>query len=240
MERVAFLIEETRARLGAMLNPEAVELRRRAGFRPRSSLAGALSSGEGEAPLLYAGGGTTELRLDLLFDVELGGSTVVTGNVRELTGPLWALAENAATAGGAARPATVRFVWGKTWNIRGVVTAVSERLERFDGTGAPRRSWLRMVLVRVPEERAETAGARSPRPESSEIRDVPADQLQSHALVGGGGGLRGERLDELAQRYYGDPSYWRLLAGFNAVDDPLDLGGQDVLQVPPGSAWRGE
>ena len=72
MERVAFLIERSGARIACMLNPESVVQRRWAGIRPMRSGGGFLTSvGLSDDPLLYTGGGTTELRLDLLFDVSL-------------------------------------------------------------------------------------------------------------------------------------------------------------------------
>ncbi len=49
----------------------------------------------------------------------------------------------------------------------------------------------------------------------------------------------GERLDDLAARYYGDPRLWRLLAAVNNVDDPLRIPPGLVLRIPPRSAIRG-
>src|SRR5512138_885882 len=129
MERVAFLIESTGERLGCLLNPESLVMRRLAGVRPRRSLSGQLSGTHmAEDELLYTGGGLTELRLDLLFDVTLAGSSFETDDVRDLTRPLWELAENSAGDDGFGRPPLVRFVLGKSWNVPCVVAAVAERL----------------------------------------------------------------------------------------------------------------
>jgi hypothetical protein len=245
MDRVGFLIEATGERLPCLLNPESIEITRKAGLRPRRSIGGALTGrGLTEDPLLYTGGGVTELKLDLLFDVELAGGTIETENVRHLTERLWALAENARSEEGNGRAALVRFVWGKAWNIPGVVAALSERLECFTPQGAPRRSWLRMRFVRVnpPDETEEgpTPG-QSPEEllEALEGKEIPPDQLRVHELVGGSSGeegeppATGERLDDLAQRTYGDPSLWRLLAAFNGLDDPLHIPPGHLLRVPP-------
>jgi hypothetical protein len=152
MERVAFLIEETNERLGCLLNPENLVVRRFAGVQTRRSLTGQLTgAGLTDDPLLFTGGGLTELQLDLLFDISLAGSSVRTDDVRDLTRPLWNLAENAASPTNYARLPVVRFIWGKSWNIPGVVIAVAERLEQFSSTGVPNRSWLRMRFVRVGE-----------------------------------------------------------------------------------------
>lgn len=150
MERVAFLIEETNERLRCLLNPETLVLRRTAGVRPRQSATGQVTgTGLADDPLLYTGGGRTELDLDLLFDVTLPGSSVTSADVRDLTAPLWRLAENNQATAGYGRPPLVRLIWGKSWNIPGIVVAVAERLEFFTPSGVPQRSWLRLRLLRM-------------------------------------------------------------------------------------------
>ncbi|MSP13081.1 MAG: hypothetical protein EXR62_09000 [Chloroflexi bacterium] len=152
MERVAFLIEKTGERLGCLLNPASLVLRRTAGIRSRRSIAGDLTgAGLADDPLLYTGGGRTELELELLFDVNVAGSSITTEDVRDLTRPLWQMAENQGDDGAYGRPPLIRFVWGKSWNIPAVVTAVAERLEQFTPAGVPQRSWLRLLLWRVAE-----------------------------------------------------------------------------------------
>jgi hypothetical protein len=150
MERVTFLIEDTGQRLSCMLNPNQLIMRRVAGLQPRMSLGGVLSGqGLADRPFLYTGAGTTWLELSLLFDVSLAGSTIRSQNVCDLTGPLWALAENAHQAqSNADMPPLVRMLWGKHFDFPGLVTAVAERLEYFTSEGIPRRSWLRMRMHR--------------------------------------------------------------------------------------------
>jgi hypothetical protein len=242
MERVGFLLE-TGERLGCLLNPESIEVRRRAGVRPRRSIGGALTGrGLNEDPLLYTGGGSTELKLDLLFDVTLTGSSIQTEDVRDLTRPLWRLAENAVGEDGYGRLPIVRFVWGKSWNIPGIVAAIAERLEYFTPEGAPQRSWLRMRLLRLEEPVAARGrpGQQLPQPYefSPTQTEVPPEEVRVHQITGGTSGIPGdtrgvgERLDEIAQRTYGDPGYWRLLAAFNNIDDPLHIPPGQLLQIP--------
>lgn len=194
MERVAFLIEATNQRLGCLLNPESLTLRRQAGIVPRRSATGQLTgAGLADDPLLFTGGGRTELELDLLFDVALAGSSIASEDVRDLTGPLWRLAENSAGDDPAGRnsPPRVRFIWGKAWNIPGVVVAVAERLEHFTAAGVPRRSWLRLRLLRSEE----TVAARGASPRSMPVIPAPdalpvaSDSLRVHARLGGPAGL---------------------------------------------------
>ncbi len=239
MERVAFLLEHTGERLSCLLNPESIVLRRQAGVRPRRSVSGILTGGGlADDQLLYTGGGKTELELDLLFDVSLAGSSMVTEDVRELTAPLWRLSENTVGENGYRRPPLARFVWGKAWNIPGIVVAVAEKLEYFTAQGIPRRSWLRMRFLRA-EERASTSSSAASR--SPSLESIPLDQnlIQRYRVSGGGSGesevrlSSAERLDEIADRYYGDPSLWRLLADFNGIDDPTHIPDGLSLKVLP-------
>lgn len=246
MERVAFLLEETNERLGCLLNPDSIVIQRVAGVIPRRS-AGGLFTGAGlqDDPLLYTGGGRTEMELSLLFDVSLTGSSIETIDVRDLTGPLWKLAENARGVSGYRRPPLVRFVWGKSWNIPGIVTAVAERLEQFTSDGTPRRSWLRLRLWRVSESAKESEGrvpvqTFSPTDLHVSPASVPADQVRTHIIS------QGERLDEIAARYYPEQpasevsALWRMLASFNDLQDPFHLPAGSLLRIPPLSALRGE
>jgi hypothetical protein len=248
MERVAFLLEETGQRLSALLNPESVVVRRAAGVRARRSAGGRLTgNGLADDPLLFTGGGRTELELDLLFDTELGGSTVETVDVQNLTRPLWELAENVAGPDGAARLRTVRLVWGKAWNVQGIVTAVAERFERFDPTGSPQRSWLRLRLLRTGARIAPQATVAQPAADFAAPLpdDVPEDQVIIHQVLGGPTGSetegevpQGERLDSIAAQYYGEPSLWRVLAAFNGIADPTRLPPPQTIRIPPLATLR--
>jgi hypothetical protein len=259
MERVAFLIERTGERLGCMLNPDSVVMRRLAGVRARQSTSGPLTGAQlKDDPLLYTGGGRSELILDLLFDVSLAGSSISTEDVRDLTRPLAELAEGVAGEDGYTQPPVVRFVWGKHWNILGVIAAVAERLEYFTPEGAPQRSWLRMRLVRVTEssEASTDSASQAPIPELPEDLEIPPEQLGVHEVVGGGpSGITEEevetegpeeepessteRLDEIAQRLYGDCRFWRLIAKFNEIDNPLEVEVGRLLRIPPRSLMGG-
>jgi hypothetical protein len=246
MERIAFLVESTGVRLGCLLNPETLVVRRTAGVTQRHSQGRPVTGARlRDDPLLYTGGGTTELTLDLLFDVNLSGSSITTQDVRDLTRPLWELAENVPQDDGYGRPPLVRFVWGKSWNIPGVVTAVAERLEFFSPEGAPRRSWLRMRMIRVDDSAARRpaaglapAGA-APGARASTLppdAQIPPERVHLRELTSAGpeqgDGKAPPRLDEVAHQEYGDPSLWRLIAEFNDMDDPMKPPEGKVLAVP--------
>jgi len=249
VERVTFLIEETGQRIGCLLNPDSVVVRRRAGIQERRSVAGLVTgTGLADDPLLFTGGGRTDLELDLLFDTLLDGSAEASTDVQQLTRPLWELAENVTGPDGFGRMRTVRLVWGKSWNVQGVVTAIAERFERFDQGGVPQRSWMRMCLTRVGASAATTATVTQPAGGFASVtvsEDVPEDQVVLHEVVGGPDGrdatgavVPGERLDEIALRYYGEPSLWRVIAAYNGISDPTRIPPPQTLRIPPLSALR--
>lgn len=248
MERVAFLVEETGERIDCLLNPETFEVSRLAGVRPRGTVRGQLiGAGLADDPLQFTGGGRTEIRLDLLFDVAFVESKIVPSDVRTLTRRLWLLAENTAEERGAVRPPLVRLVWGKTWNVPGVVTSVAERFDCFDGDGSPRRSWLRMKLVRVAETAADAQAsfeeelARTNASAAAGVTPGQPNSTTGSALrtVGDGSGDAGNtgvRFDLLANDGLGSPFRWRLLARHNGIANPWAVEPGTVLAVPPANA----
>jgi hypothetical protein len=199
-----------------------------------------------DEPLLFTGAGTTEILLELLFDVSLLGSSVQSEDVRDLTQPLWRLAENSVEEGGFGRPPQVRLVWGKRLNEATVVASLAERLEHFSRTGAPRRSWMRMRLVRVEESLSElreapplAAGLTA----AQVTEQLPPESFEAHEVVGAGAApgqpsVAGQRLDEIAHQHYGDSSLWRLVAGLNGIGDPLRVVAGTVLRLPSVAALR--
>lgn len=234
MEKVVLLVEHSGEHLRCLLNPEQLEIQRSAGVVSRRSHSGTITGiGLSDDPVLYRGGGSTELTLDLLFDVALtaqGPDTGSVDDVRKLTRPLWDLAENQAEQSGYGRPPTMRLLWGAVWNVRGLVTAVSERLEQFDSQGRARRSWLRLRLRRLDaSRRAESTEPSEPPVDMDEARQRLANTPSTtHHPVGGD---RGERLDQIAADHLGHPGLWALVAERNGVDDPMKSAGRP-LQVP--------
>jgi len=271
MERVSFLLEDSGERVPCMLNPDSVVLRRRAGVRPAASHSGWLTrGGTADDPMLQTGGGRTELDLELLFDVTLLPPVVPTGqpsaaptlgptpgeslpqptppverDVRTMTRRLWDLTENRTGDDGLGRTPVVRFVWGKSWNVAGLVVALAERLEYFTAGGTPQRSWLRLRMVRTADPEPPPTGPDGLPLEASTV-DVspPFDdeaEPQVYEVVGGGpaGGeegepSRGERLDVIAARMYGGRWWlWRVIAEANDLPEPPWVPPGTVLRIPP-------
>jgi Contractile injection system tube protein len=238
MERVAFLVDETGERVDCLLNPETVEVTRLAGVRGRSAGAGQLvGTGLADDPLLFTGGGRTELVLDLLFDVDLVEEPTRPEDVRLLTRRLWLLAENSAEEHGSLRPPLVRLVWGKTWNVPGVIVAIAERYDAFALGGSPHRSWLRLKLVRVAESADEAqAGFEEDLAAASTPKAAPGGAVLATGDGDAQPGYSGVRFDLLAADALGSPLRWRLLAEHNRLANPLDVAPGTALAVPPAGA----
>lgn len=236
MERAAFLIEGSGERIPCLLNPASVVLRRIAGVRPRFSTGGPLTgAGLSDSPLLFTGGGTTELTMDLLFDVSLTRAEPRPENVRLLTEPLWKLTENEPKPGEYGRPPAVRFVWGKAWNIPGVVVGVAERLEYFTQAGVPRRSWLRLRMLRTAGEEPAQALAPSAFDQTEPWADWPEvdeSEVRRYDLIGDGEGAA-ERPDAIAAANGFAPEDWPIIMDFSGVDDPTELEAGQTLRIPP-------
>lgn len=239
MERVAFLVEHSGAHISCLLNPEAVVVRRTAGLEERRSAGGRLTgAGLSDDPLVLTGGGRTELQLDLLFDVDLvTAPTARPADVRELTRPLWDLAENADDDGSGPRPgAAVRFVWGRAWNVPGVVAAVAERFDRFDAGGAPQRSWLRLSFLRT-QQTSDPVPDVTAAPQVLPAVDLAGTPVRSLLPVTDGSGgpealeLPLGELGQLSEDAFGTPFLWKELLAYNQVDDPSLAVGR--LDVPP-------
>lgn len=237
MERVSFILEGSERRISALLNPESLEVRRWSGVRRRQLDGQDLSRPmAADDEVVLTSGGRTELTMQLLFDVGVSGSSgPPVSDVRQLTGPFRALAENIQRQGDRMVAPRVRFVWGKAWNVPGFVLEVAERFERFQPAGQPTRSWLTLRLRRALDEHelapahAASAAALDP---ALEFSGTPEDDAAPVHLVRGTEDGAAERLDLIAARHYGNPAYWRHIAEANDLEDPQETSPGDTLILP--------
>ena len=244
MEHVILYDEHAGTRIDALLNPETLTWRRRAGLRERRlDELPIADAGATDDALIHTGGGRTEIDLELLFDTRLlpeAGRPDASKDVRRLTGRLWALAEGRPPDAQGPWPRPLALVWGE-WSVPVVVTGVAERFEEFTAAGAPRRSWMTLALrrVSVADGRGESpAGpAAIGKAVDERLADVAADKLVAigadggEALPGVPGGWP-PRLDLLAALALGDPREWRLLAEINGLEDPLAPAPGGALLAP--------
>ncbi len=244
MERVAFILPGG-TQLSCMLNPSSILMRRRSGLVSRSAAGESISglNNQAESGMLHTGGGTTELILELLFDLAIAGNSGQVTDVRQWTIPLWRLTEAAAGPTGERRLPVIRLIWGKSWNVPGVIAEIAERLELFDKSGAPRRSLITMRLLRTNEEDDTVPDA--PLMSPSELAAVNrissatrGTQKEPDTWASAPEAPRGMRADLAARAHYGTESMWRLIAGPNGLSDPLANEGGRPLRVLPRSVLQ--
>ena len=156
-------------------------------------------------------------------------------DVRDLTRPLWALAEPFDQTGSGADAPLVRFIWGRAWNMPAVITAAAERLEIFGPGGTPRRSWLTLRLRRVADHIApDTPFLSSSWTDSlpnllSSPLDSGANYVQAIADIDGN---IVTPLYQLASEHLGTPEAWPLIAAASGIEDPLHIASGTVLTIP--------
>lgn len=203
---------------------------------PEVALADDAVAGGDEAADAPAGSDETELPPIFPPSPESPG---LVSDVRELTQPLWALAETGEPVDGALVQPRIRFIWGKSWNVPGVILAVAERLECFDIDGVPRRSWLSMRIRRV-EDDPEGASAAPPISAAT-----PQFQLDRSSVSGqdisvervpipvGPSGMPQEPAYETSNRQLGSPAYHLDICDFSGIDNPHRVEEGQCYIVPP-------
>jgi len=139
-------------------------------------------------------------------------------------------------------------MWGKPWNVLGVVSAVAERLEQFDASGAAGRSWLRLKMIRVPESVAPPPSPAPPlavtapgaAPAVTTATPAGFTEEQVYEVLGGGtrpgeeGQPTGELLSTIVARFHpGRPDLYKAVAALNGLDDARWVEPGRLLTIPP-------
>lgn len=114
-------------------------------------------------------------------------------------------------------PHVVEFVWGGQIRFRGVVVSYTEKFTMFDAEGHIERA---RVTLQLKSFAAADAQYR-------ELNQHSPDRTKTHVV------RAGDRLDLLAQQYYGDPGYWPTIARANGITRPRVLTPGMLLTVPP-------
>jgi nucleoid-associated protein YgaU len=109
----------------------------------------------------------------------------------------------------------LRFQWGEMQYFKCFISSYDITYEMFSKSGAPLRAKVNLTL----EEALSTVPGQNP-------------------TSGGEGGERsyvtrsGDSLHSIAYHHYHNPKYWRGLAAFNGIDDPLRLPTGAVVNLP--------
>jgi hypothetical protein len=163
----------------------------------------------------YSQTNPARIRMEILFDAfpELFGD--VTGDVQKLIN--WTK-PSAHDASGVDRPPLLKFRWGASQAVLGMefyLESVEAKYTLFRADGTPIRATCSIALVEA------TNPAKRQNPTSGGRTGV-----ETHILI------EGETLHSVAWTRFGNPSYWRALAEFNGIDDPLRVAPGTRLLIP--------
>jgi len=164
--------------------------------------------------LVFGGGGSRQLTLELFFDVTEPINDVPIADVRTLTNAIVALTRIESKQG---RPPVCEISWGTApvnsdFPFSGVVTNLTQRFTLFRNTGEPVRANLTVIL--------------------SEFLDPEQDQRQTDPELTTRVVRRGDTVTSIAASVYGDASLWRVIAEANNLDDPRRPKIGRTLTIP--------
>jgi hypothetical protein len=115
------------------------------------------------------------------------------------------------------RPPYVEFHWGKLKSFKAVITKADITFDFFSSEGVPLRARVGLTLQQF-------------QPDDAFLRQNPTSGTprphRMHRIQ------RGETLDRISARYYGDATRWRMLATANNIEDPLAIRPGSLLTIP--------
>jgi hypothetical protein len=209
----AYLEPETGARIECMFNPATF------GFTTANRWEADPIPGKAAPAMRFAGSDGGSFNLSLVFDTTATGTAVT-----QHTNKLLKLMQIDTSLPGYdrernnGRPPWVRFGWGTHLStFKAVITNLEVTFTYFSDQGVPLRANVELSLEQY--EPDDTWGAQNP------TSGTPTPDRSHQVQVG-------DTLDRLAARYYGDSTKWRVIAGANAIADPLALVPGSVLAIP--------
>lgn len=205
--------------VSVMFNPNAYTIVKPVEWNKPQTRTGAAGKQAAEralnAPtLVFGGGGSRILTLELLFDVTEKVDGVAISDVRKQTDAIVALTRIEPKKG---QPPVCEVSWGKApassdFPFFGVVTNLTQRFTLFRNTGEPVRANLTVVMT--------------------EALDVPKDKKKTDPELTTRQVRRSDTLISIAADVYGDPALWRVIAEANNLDDPRRLNIGQTLSIP--------
>jgi hypothetical protein len=174
--------------------------------------------GRGVPTLEFKGATPGTMGFDLVFDTTSDG-TPVTNYTNKLLAQMEIDPDlpgsNEATNNG--RPPMVVFHWGQLTSFPAVIKSANVTFDYFSSSGVPLRARVKLDLTQFTASKAFTKqNPTSGTPEPHRVHRVQ----------------RGETLDRISARYYGDSTRWRLLAEANGIEDPLGIRPGSLISVP--------
>jgi hypothetical protein len=194
-----------------MFNPEELTFSKSVDWQAKTGTAGH------NAPSMeFKEGGSASMSLDLIFDTTDTGSPV-TGYTNTLL-ELMEVNDNLPSSDAPVkRPPWVKFHWADFHSFKAYVQSASITFTYFSSSGLPLRAKANLSLQQLEDD--PTWLAQNPTSGTPDPHRIHVFQV-------------GDSLDQLASRYYNDPTRWRVLAEVNDVDDPLRISPGTRLAVP--------
>jgi hypothetical protein len=204
-----------------LFNPNTYTVTKPVTWSPPRTASGApeMTNATTNAPmLLFGGGGSRVLSLELFFDVtEMAGAATPVNDVRVLTNKITALTLIDQDTRPAPQPPTCEVTWGtqpkgSDFPFVGVVSNLVQRFTLFRNTGEPVRATLTVTFTEFLDPVVDLRGT--------------DPELTTRVVK------RGDTLSGIAGEVYRDPTRWRVIAEANGLDDPRSLRIGATLGIP--------
>ncbi|MCA9873929.1 MAG: LysM peptidoglycan-binding domain-containing protein [Ardenticatenaceae bacterium] len=172
------------------------------------------ATGSNTTPMEFSKSSGQTLQLALVFDTyETGEDVTITTN------KLWKLMEPKAAQSSDKKPEPpeVAFKWG-VFQFEAVITQMTQKFTMFKHDGTPVRAQVNVTFTQY--KNANNYPSQNPTSGGAE------DVRQVWSVV------RGDRLDLIAARVYGDATKWRLIAQYNGILKPMNLRPGQQLVIP--------
>jgi len=219
--------EDTKAVITCLFNPTEYTVAKTNSWEAKKVV------GKNVPPLVFTGGGSSTMSMQLFFDVNewqydsAGGGAPTQpqrDGVREYIAELWKLVlidegkKNASTK--RSRPPLCTFQWGQNWWFKAAITSLTVRYTLFREDGVPVRATADVTFQEAEDDTEQKlTNPTSHSEEGYKRREVrPMDTLAS-----------------IATEEYGSPNKWRRIADANGLEDPLGLRPGQLLAIPPQS-----
>jgi hypothetical protein len=208
----AYLETERGQKVNCLFNPSKLQMAK------SNTWTSGNSSGRNAPDLVFDGGGSGSMTLELIFDTTDTGKAVT--DHTNLLGALMNIDTqlpdyDSATNNG--RPQWVKFHWGDMHTFKAVITSMDLTFTYFSSAGVPLRANVNLSLTQYEPEA--NWGPQNP----TSGTPAPHRLHQVH---------KGETLDRIAARHYKDSTKWRIIADANGITDPLALKPGSVLSIP--------
>jgi LysM repeat protein len=211
-EQKAYLETEKGSTIPCMFNPSELHITR------ANSWSGSSVPGQEAPELSFGGGEASSMDLELTFDTTADGKAVTTYTnkmlaLMKIDTSLAGYDESSANG----RPPWVKFHWGDMHSFKAIIESLDLRFTYFSSTGMPLRAKVGLSLKQYEPD----ANWGPQNPTSGTPRPHRVHRVQ-----------KGETLDRISARHYGDSTKWRLIAQANGIHDPLALRPGAVLNIP--------